>query len=194
MPGRFSGSWKNAPLTPEEFSSYPQARRLAIVAGRYPPSGEAIARWIAFEMSTESPKTEAAAEVVDEYARNPHAIPTGEYSEYEGDMAAWAARQLRALWTLVPSVAASDCLSTSTAPSRPRRSLPVVPEVLESLTGGLLTRFLLRADVDLREFRKSVFFSIGERYSELNKSAAVSHNFGLTDEEFRGLLRSRPNR
>ena len=94
------------------------------------------------------------------------------------------------LWKIVPKmpegIARSLVMDLATESGTDR----VTPStVLDWLRGDLLGMFLSRADVKLTAFRREVFLSIDEKYSDAERIAAASTYLDLSFNQFHSLLK-----
>jgi hypothetical protein len=178
---------------PQKFYAYPMAQKLAIMRSAAPPDAGTFAEWMVWAIEHQHAGDEELLGVVAEYVRNPKAMTPQKSSPYDGYGWYLQKKGFEALWKLVckaPPKTAFELVTHLPATERGLNlnSVLVPEEVLEWLHDYSLEYFLYRQDVEMKDFRKKVFFSTDNRYTESTKSAAVCFHFDLTFEEFHRLL------
>lgn len=184
----FSGQ----PNYPENFFQLPQEARLAIMRSTR-GSGREIAQLITHALTRQVPEGAVSEvelfEILCDYVTSPQFKQR--YSRKHNDRVFDALLQddLSCLWDLVlrlPEESAQLLIQHLPPHTDPESEVP--RRILEKLTSEQLCTLLNREDIQLRAFRKHIFFHRSEEDFIL-RDAAFCHHFTLTYQEFADIIK-----
>lgn len=175
-----------------QFFSLPHEARLAKVrylVGR----GEQIAYLITKASESLMPKGEVSeleiAEIILDYICKDefYDYHVGEQRYFDGYGEFTKAKELEALWRLVPRL--SDTLAYLLISNLPESSgyvsnIPI--DVIKSMSDDQLQTLMYRQDIYMKELRKRLFWKVGTKKGL--SQAAISWNFDLSYEDFGNIL------
>jgi len=179
---------------PAKFWGLPREARLAKIGGLSGVgSGERMAKLIRFAIDTGLSKSkndqEEIWEVLCEYVLQLRREDwfKSDRSSYDGYGEHLKGKEIEELWKLVPNLPEHiSVLLVVFLPTKAGLGRGLSDEITNQMNDLLLQMLLFREDVGLEDFRKKLFLA-ADRDKGL-KSAAVSHNFDLTYEEFQEIL------
>lgn len=185
----FSGQ----PNYPENFFQLPQEARLAIMRSTC-GSGREIAQLVTYALTRQVREGAASEvelfEILCDYVTSPRFKQR--YSRTHSDQAFAALLQddLSCLWDLIlqlPEESAQLLIQHLPTLADPENGVPF--RILEQLTSEQLCTLLDREDIQLRAFRKHIFFHRSEEEDFLLRGAALRHHFTLTYQEFVDIIK-----
>ena len=193
---------------PEAFFDLPQDARLAKVR-KLTGGGEEVAKLISYgvdQLLNEGKVSEIELfDILSDYLNKPQF--KDRYVEdrlnYDGFGQFMEGKDIEALWELVLKVPESTSLSyvlIEHLPERAGLSSGIPEHVLAGMSDRQLRTLFDRPDIGLQKLRKQKFFEVADiegdekNYAkEFVQSAAISHAFDLTNEEFSEVL-SKPDK
>lgn len=160
----------------EKFFDFPKAKQLAVARAQHPPSSGAFAEFLMCAVRAKGTPPEELSELLSEYLNNPEVKKKSLGHED--------------LWKIVPEMPEGIARSLVMDLAAEFGTEEIISStVLYWLHGDLLCMFLSRADVELRDFRRGVFLSIDEKYSDAERIAAASTYLDLSFNQFHSLLK-----
>ena len=160
----------------ERFFEFPRAKQLAIAGAQDPPSSSSFAKFLMHAVETKDTPPDELSQILCEYLNNPEV--KRQRASHEN------------LWEIVPKMPEGIAQSLVMNLAAELYIDEVIPStVLDWLRGDLLCMFLSRADVKLTAFRRTVFLSIDEKYSDAERIAAASSDLDLSCNQFHSLLK-----
>ncbi|TIQ41814.1 MAG: hypothetical protein E5X49_16810 [Mesorhizobium sp.] len=191
---------------PEEFFALPHEARLAKVR-KLTSGGEQVANLISYAVEHQLKNGRISeiqlVEIVSDYLNKPEfkaSFIERQFGYFDGGFQ--SGKDVEALWNLVPAVPESVSHVLIAYLPESVGSISFVPErVLIGMNDRQLATLFYRADVGLEKFRKQKFFEAAEDLvdgkendfaKDHMRSAAITHAFDLTNEEFAGVL-SKPD-
>ena len=178
---------------PDAFFALPHEARLAKVR-QLESRGKEMATLIAHAVDHQLKEGKVSeiqlSEILSDYVNKPsfkeHYDPDQDFS-YDGYAEYLHDEDIEALWRLVPKLPEdmSYILIENLPPARLATNIP--EDILNGMTNYQLLALFRREDIDLRKFRKKIFFDVNEKRDEA-KSASIAYNFYLDYEEFAAIL------
>ena len=180
---------------PDAFFALPHEARLAKVR-QLASSGKAMATLIAYAVDHQLKEGKVSdlqlSEILSDYVNKPsfkeHYDPDQDFS-YDPYATYLHDEDIEALWRLVPKLPEnmSYILIENLPPAKRGLATNIPEDVLNGMTDQQLAMLFYREDIDLRRFRKKIFFDVNEKRDEA-KSTSIAHNFYLDYEEFAAIL------
>lgn len=186
---------------PEKFFTLPHEARLAKVR-RLTGGGEKVAKLISYAVEHQLKDGQVSEielfELLSDYLNKPEF--KGRYVKdrlsYDGFGEYLNGKEIEALWELVLKVPENiSHVIIENLPERAGLSSGIPEHVLDGMSDRQLETLFYRPDIGLEKFRKQKFFEVDKGDDEERdyakdsmQSAAITHAFDLTNEEFAEIL------
>lgn len=179
-------------LTPELFFSLAHEARLLLLSHNITILSRYFKELIEWAIENGSISQVELDELTEEFLKNKSALSYFEPKPYEGYESYLRSDLLRDLWLLIPKLGKTESayLLAEHLPTKDGLVSEVLnDEVLEKLGNNVLYTLFCRSDVELKDCRKKVVLSTDkEKYNDFMRDAAMTRDFGITPEDFHGLI------
>ena len=186
---------------PEKFFAIPHEAQLATVR-KLTDGGEGVAKLISYAVEHQLKDGRISEvelfEILSDYLDKPEF--KNQYKEdplnYDGWSKYVAGKDIEALWELVLKLPEDiSHVLIEHLPENARLSNGIPKHVLDGMSNRQLETLFFRSDIGLESFRKQKLFEAAQRDGEEKddaidgmRTAAITHAFDLTIEEFAGIL------